>query len=130
MRGYDLRYELRGRGFLILGCWTGAYFYGRYPTGSVAASQSDPACGFLRSFLRAYATERRDGPKTMTLRRADLAARRRGELNNDRGSRRVSWAIDAKRRLNALRADRTAPTADRAGPRVSGRQATHRREPF
>jgi len=52
----------------------------------------------------------------MTLRRADLATRRGGEVNNDCGSRRISWAIDAKHRLNTPPADRTRPTADRAGP--------------
>jgi hypothetical protein len=49
--------------------------------------------------------------KTMTHRRQDLGARRRGELDRDRGSRRLSQAIDAKRRLNDRRADspRTKP---------------------
>ncbi len=44
----------------------------------------------------------------MTLRRVDLAARRRGE--SDRGSRRLSQAVDAKRRLNGRQAeDRSRP---------------------
>ena len=44
------------------------------------------------------------------------AARRRGELARDRGSRRVSSVIDAQRRLNT-RPARGAPTkADPVGP--------------
>jgi len=35
----------------------------------------------------------------MTSRRQDWAARRRGELNRERGSRRLSLAINAQRRL-------------------------------
>lgn len=41
----------------------------------------------------------------MTRTEHNRAARRRGELTRDRGSRRLSPAIDAQRRLNALRAD-------------------------
>ena len=48
--------------------------------------------------------------------RHDLAARRRGELNRDYRSLRLSPAIDAKRRLNAQRADRTRTKADLLGP--------------
>jgi hypothetical protein len=44
------------------------------------------------------------------------AARRRGELTGDRGSRRLSPAIDAQRRLNARRADGTPTNADPFGP--------------
>jgi hypothetical protein len=44
------------------------------------------------------------------------AARRRGELTGDRGSRRLSPAIDAQRRLNTRRADGTPINADRFGP--------------
>ena len=44
------------------------------------------------------------------------AARRRGELTGDRGSRRLSPAIDAQRRLNARRADGTPTNADPVGP--------------
>jgi hypothetical protein len=45
------------------------------------------------------------------------AARRRGELARDRGSRRVSSAIDAQRRLTARPARNTRTTADPLGPR-------------
>jgi hypothetical protein len=41
----------------------------------------------------------------MTLMRQDSAARKRGELKRTVGSRRVSSAIDAQRRLNTLRAN-------------------------
>ena len=44
------------------------------------------------------------------------AARSRGELTGDRGSRRLSPAIDAQRRLNARRADGTPTNADPVGP--------------
>src|SRR3981081_1692091 len=44
------------------------------------------------------------------------AARRRGELTRDRGSLRLSPAIDARRRLNTRRADGTRTTADPFGP--------------
>ena len=50
----------------------------------------------------------------MTQTEHNSAARRRGELTRDRGSRRLSPAIDAQRRLNARRADGT-PTNARAG---------------
>jgi hypothetical protein len=42
-----------------------------------------------------------EGVKTMTRTDHDWAARRREELARDRGSRRVSSAIDARRRLTA-----------------------------
>jgi hypothetical protein len=44
------------------------------------------------------------------------AARRRGELTGDRGSRRLSPAIDAQRRLNTRRGDDTPTNADPFGP--------------
>lgn len=43
-------------------------------------------------------------------------ARRRGELTRDRGSLRLSPAIDAQRRLNARPADGTPTNADPFGP--------------
>jgi hypothetical protein len=52
----------------------------------------------------------------MTLRRQDLAARGRGQLNRDRGSRQRSSAVDTQRRLNARRADGTRTEADALGP--------------
>jgi hypothetical protein len=52
----------------------------------------------------------------MTLRRQDLAARRRGELNRDRGARRLSQAVDAQRHLNARRTGSTRTKADPHGP--------------
>jgi hypothetical protein len=52
----------------------------------------------------------------MTLTRHDLAARRRGELNRDRRSLRLSPAIDPKRRLNTRPADGTLTKADPLGP--------------
>jgi hypothetical protein len=52
----------------------------------------------------------------MTPMRQDLAARRRGELTRDRGSRPLSSAIDAQRRLNTGRADGPRTKADPVGP--------------
>ena len=72
--------------------------------------------GVLALFFRADPTEGREGLKTMTRMRQDLAARRRGELNRDRGSRQLSSAIDAQRHLNARRADSTRAKAHAVGP--------------
>ena len=51
----------------------------------------------------------------MTPRRQDWAARRRGELYRECGSRRLVPAIDAQRKLDARRADGTRPTAGPVG---------------
>jgi hypothetical protein len=48
----------------------------------------------------------------MTRTEHNRAARRRGELTRDRGSRRFSPAMDAQRRLDARRADGTPTNAD------------------
>jgi hypothetical protein len=52
----------------------------------------------------------------MTPTEHNRAARRRGELTRDRGSRRLSSAIDAQRRVNTRRADGTRTKADPVGP--------------
>jgi len=52
----------------------------------------------------------------MTHTRQDRAARRRGELNRDRGSRQLSSAIYAQRRLNAQREFGVRAKADPVGP--------------
>jgi hypothetical protein len=54
--------------------------------------------------------------KTMTRIEQGRAARRRGELARDRGSRRVSSAIDVQRRLNARPARDARTAADPVGP--------------
>ena len=51
----------------------------------------------------------------MMSRRQDWAARRRGEFNRERGSRRLLLAIDAQRSLNARRADGSRTKARPAG---------------
>lgn len=48
----------------------------------------------------------------MTQTEHNSAAGRRGELTRDRGSRRLSAAIDARRRLNSRAADGTRANAD------------------
>ena len=52
----------------------------------------------------------------MTRMEQGRAARRRGELARDRGSRQVSSAIDVQRRLNARPARDARTLADPAGP--------------
>jgi hypothetical protein len=52
----------------------------------------------------------------MTRTEHNAAARRRGELTGDRGSRRLSPAIDAQRRLNARQADATPTDTDPFSP--------------
>ncbi len=52
----------------------------------------------------------------MTQNEQNSAARRRGERKRDRGSRRLSQAVDARRRLNARRADSARTRAGRFGP--------------
>ena len=52
----------------------------------------------------------------MTRTEHNSVARRRGELTRDRGSRRLSPAIDAQRRQNARRVDGTPTNADPFGP--------------
>ena len=49
----------------------------------------------------------------------DPAARRRGELTFGRGSLRLSWSIDARRRLNTRRPDGPRTKADPHDPRGS-----------
>ena len=74
--------------------------------------------GVLALSFGAISIEGREGLKTMTLRRVDLAVRGRGE--SDRGSRRLSQAVDAQRRLNTRRADSTRTKADPLGPSDPG----------
>ena len=52
----------------------------------------------------------------MTRTEHNWAARRRGELTRDRGSLRLSPAMDAQRRLNTRRADGPRTKADPHGP--------------
>jgi hypothetical protein len=52
----------------------------------------------------------------MTRTEHDRAARRRGELARDRGSRRVRLAVDAQRRLTARSASEERTKPDLAGP--------------
>jgi hypothetical protein len=53
---------------------------------------------------------------TMTRTEHDRAARRRGELARDRGSRRVSSVIDAQRHLNVRAARNARHKSDPVGP--------------
>lgn len=56
----------------------------------------------------------------MTRTEQELAARRRGELNRDGGSRRLLQAVDAQRRLDARRADGARTKAVPHGPSDPG----------
>jgi hypothetical protein len=67
------------------------------------------ARGFFPSSLRVAPIEGWEGSEGMTRTEREPAARRRGELARDHGSRKVSSAVDAKRRLNVRRA-RGIPT--------------------
>ena len=51
----------------------------------------------------------------MISRTRDRVARRRGELNRDRGDRRLSLAIDARRRLDIRRPSRAWINANGVG---------------
>jgi hypothetical protein len=53
----------------------------------------------------------------MTSIKRDAAARRRGELNRTSGGRRLSPAIDARRRLNGPRPGPGEISASHVGPR-------------
>ena len=72
--------------------------------------------GVLALFLTRGPDRGREGLKIMTRTEHNRAARRRGEPTRDRGSRRVSSAIDARRRLDARRADGRRTTADPVVP--------------
>jgi len=50
----------------------------------------------------------------VTLTEHNRSARKRGELRRDRGSRRISQAVAARRRLEDRRVDRTRTTASRS----------------
>jgi hypothetical protein len=54
---------------------------------------------------------------TMTRIKRDVAARRRGELNRTSVGRRLSPAIDARRRLNGRRPNSPSIGARQVGPR-------------
>ena len=97
-------------------CGAGRFVYRHYisPVASVRSGQN--ARGFSPSSLRAIPTEGWESVKTMTRTEHGQAARRRGELARDRGSRRVSAAIDAQRRFNAQPASDTRSTADPFAP--------------
>jgi len=62
--------------------------------------------------FRAHAMEGPGGLRAMPRAPEDWAARRRGELDRDRGSRQFSQAVDAQRRLNAWRPANTRTKAD------------------
>jgi hypothetical protein len=104
------------RGLLVLTAGLVRYFDGRYPTGPVVASLRLNARGFLPSSFRAEPIEGREGLRAMTRTEQNWAARTRGEFNRDRGSRRLSQAVDARRRLNARRADDAWAKAHPVGP--------------
>ena len=53
----------------------------------------------------------------MTRKTQDLAARRRGELTRDRGSRRLVRAVEAQQRVTGRRADVPQTKGDPHGPR-------------
>jgi hypothetical protein len=98
-------------------CGAGAALLsGVTPRSGGRVSTSVSALGSSPLPFRAVPTEGREGSQTMTRTEHDLAARRQGELARDRGSRRLSSAVDAQRRLNGRRADGDRTKADSFGP--------------
>jgi hypothetical protein len=84
---------------------------------TLTATIVDPRGGIVASeHLSGVPTEGWEGVETMTRTQRDWAARRRGELAGDHGSRRVSSAMDAQRRLKARPARGTRTKADPVGP--------------
>ena len=63
--------------------------------------------GVLALFLPADPTEGRKGSQIVTHRRQESVVRGREEFHHSRGSRLLSQAIDAQRRLSARQADST-----------------------
>jgi hypothetical protein len=66
--------------------------------------------------FRAAPIEGREGAETMKGKSRNLAARTRDQLTRDRGSRQLSHAIDARRRLSARRVDGPGIKADPFSP--------------
>jgi hypothetical protein len=81
------------------------------------SSPPEDARGFLPSFFRAAPIEGWKGQITMTPTEKNLAPRRGDEQDRERGSRRVSHAVDAQRRLNTRRVQNTRTKAHPFGPR-------------
>jgi hypothetical protein len=100
------------RGLLVLTAGPVRYFYGRYPADSWTRPNLIHRARVLALFLPRDPIEGRESLKTMPRTEHNWAARRRGELTRDRGSRPLSHAIEARRRLNAMRADRTQTKQD------------------
>ena len=83
--------------------------------------------GVLALFLRADPTEGRM-VKSMTPMRQDFTARRRSELDRDRGYRRLALAIDTQRHLDTRRAASARTEAHPPGssdPRFAYLTLTH-----
>ena len=105
------------RRLLVLTAGPVPHLYGRYLPARWTRPHLLNARGSCPLPLRADPTEGREGLRSMTRTEHNLAARRRGELTRDRGSRRISPAIDAQRRLNARQADGTPTNAAPFGPK-------------
>ena len=103
-------------GLLVLTVGPVPYFYRRYlPIRWPRLNLIERSGG--TSALPSARTQQRDGkPKSHDADGTELGSARRGELNRDRGSRRLLQAVDARRRLNARRADSTRTRADLLGP--------------
>src|SRR5205814_10160360 len=91
-----------------------SYFYGGYPTAPVGSSLPDERARVLALFFRADPDRGTEGLEAMTRTEHSRAARRRGELTHERGSLRLSPAIDAQRRLNTRRAGGPGPKQTRS----------------
>src|SRR5450755_125402 len=93
------------RGLLVLTAGPVRFLLPALPHHPVFASLSERTReGCRPPFGAGGPTERREGQRAMTRAKQNLVARRRDELNRDRGSRRLSQVVDAQRRLNTGRA--------------------------
>jgi hypothetical protein len=109
------RRETRVTGF---DCGAGrGNFRGGSPTSPLVSSPPDDARGFSPSFFRAAPIEGWEGQNTITRTERSLAPHRGGDQDRERGSRRVSHAVDAQRHLNTRRAQNARTKARRLGPR-------------
>jgi hypothetical protein len=109
-----LRHEARGLGYRVLTAGPVSYFYGVIPPARWFRPYLMNARGFYALFFRADPDRGTEGLETMTRTEHSRAARRRGELTRDRGSLRLSPAIDAQRRLNTRRAAGPGPKQTRS----------------
>lgn len=111
-----VRHEARGKRRLGFDRGAGALLARASPNRlTVASSYATDRSPGLALFLPRGSDRGMGGLRTMISRTRDRVARRRGELNRDRVRRRLSLAIDARRRLDARRPSRAWVNANGVG---------------